>query len=113
MKKVFINPIAKWMFRWLHPDIGMRLAQYLSIKNKYISGEEDLQYLGDEKENLVQFCREEYKKTAYNYFIFGHRHLALEIEIAKNSTYINTGDWVSLFSYTVFDGDKINLKYFS
>ncbi|MEI6184394.1 MAG: UDP-2,3-diacylglucosamine diphosphatase, partial [Bacteroidota bacterium] len=37
MKKVFVHPFSKWLYRWLHPDIGMRLAQYLSVKNKLIS----------------------------------------------------------------------------
>jgi UDP-2,3-diacylglucosamine hydrolase len=32
-------------FRWLHPDIGVRLAQYLSVKNKLISGDEDITFL--------------------------------------------------------------------
>jgi UDP-2,3-diacylglucosamine hydrolase len=33
-------------FRWLHPDIGVRLAQYLSVK-KLISGDEDVTFLGE------------------------------------------------------------------
>jgi len=54
MKKVFTFPLFKWMFRWLHPDLGVKLGQYMSIKNKMISGDEDANYLGDEKEWLVQ-----------------------------------------------------------
>ena len=42
MKKVFTNPFSKWLFRWLHPDLGVGLAQYLSVKNKLISGAEDV-----------------------------------------------------------------------
>ena len=42
MKKVFTNPVAKWFFQWLHPDVGVGLAQYLSVKNKLISGAEDV-----------------------------------------------------------------------
>ncbi|HAT65023.1 MAG TPA: UDP-2,3-diacylglucosamine hydrolase, partial [Flavobacteriaceae bacterium] len=53
MKKVFINPFSKWLYRWLHPDWGMRLAQYLSVKNKLISGDEDRQFLGEDKEWLA------------------------------------------------------------
>jgi UDP-2,3-diacylglucosamine hydrolase len=41
MKKVFTNPAAQWAFRWLHPDIAMRIANYMSQKNKLISGDED------------------------------------------------------------------------
>ena len=45
MKKVFTNPVFRWLFRWLHPELGMRLAQYLSVKNKIISGDEDKKVL--------------------------------------------------------------------
>ena len=52
MKKVFTHPLSKWLFRWLHPDWGVRLGQYLSQKNKLISGEEDVKFLGEDKEGL-------------------------------------------------------------
>ena len=32
MKKLFTNPFSQWLFRWLHPDLGVRLGQYLSKK---------------------------------------------------------------------------------
>jgi len=57
MKKVFTNPFSRWLYRWLHPDFGVALAQRLSLKNKLISGEEDVKYLGDDKEWLVQYCK--------------------------------------------------------
>ncbi|HIP48905.1 MAG TPA: UDP-2,3-diacylglucosamine diphosphatase [Lutibacter sp.] len=110
MKKVFTNPFSKWCFRWLHPDLGVRLAQYLSVKNKYISGEEDVKFLGEDKEDLILYCKEIYQNKKYNYFIFGHRHLPLEISIGKDSMYLNTGDWVNYFSFAVFDGEKLLLK---
>jgi len=110
MKKVFTNPLAKWFYRWLHPDIGMRLGHYLSVKNKYISGEEDVKFLGEDKEDLILYCKDIYQTKKYNYFIFGHRHLPLEFNISDDSLYLNTGDWVSYYSYAVFDGDKMALK---
>ena len=62
MKKVFTFPLFKWMFRWLHPDLGVKLGQYMSVKNKMISGEEDFKFLGAENEWLVQYCKKSYKK---------------------------------------------------
>ena len=56
MKKVFTNPVSKWFFRWLHPDLGVKLGQYFSVKNKLISGDEDAQFLGNDKEWLVQYA---------------------------------------------------------
>jgi UDP-2,3-diacylglucosamine hydrolase len=110
MKKVFTNPFSKWLYRWLHPDIGVGLAQYLSTKNKLISGDEDIHFLGEENEWLAQYAKRKLETKHYDYFVFGHRHLPMEIEVGKNSTYINTGDWISQFTYAVFDGKKLELK---
>jgi UDP-2,3-diacylglucosamine hydrolase len=113
MKKVFTFPLFKWMFRWLHPDLGVRLGQYMSVKNKLISGDEDAKYLGDENEWLVQYCKQRLTKIHYDYFVFGHRHLPLEIELQENSKYINLGDWIQYFTYGKFDKEVLSLEKYS
>jgi UDP-2,3-diacylglucosamine hydrolase len=110
MKKVFTNPFFNWLFRWLHPDLGVRLAQYLSVKNKLISGDEDEKFLGEDNEWLVQYCKRKLTENHRDYFVFGHRHLPLEIELGQNSKYINLGDWITHFTYGVFDGTTMELK---
>jgi UDP-2,3-diacylglucosamine hydrolase len=110
MKKVFAHPLSKWFYRWLHPDIGVKLAQYLSTKNKLISGQEDIKFLGEENEWLAQYAKRKLEQKHYDYFLFGHRHLPMEIQVGKNSKYINTGDWISHFTYAVFDGNELTLK---
>jgi UDP-2,3-diacylglucosamine hydrolase len=110
MKKVFVNPLSKRLFRWLHPDLGVRLGQYMSVSNKMISGEEDAKFLGEDKEWLVQYCKRKLESKHYDYFIFGHRHLPLDIKLNDTSTYVNLGDWISYFTYAVFDGEKVELK---
>jgi UDP-2,3-diacylglucosamine hydrolase len=112
MKKVFTNPFCKWLFRWLHPDLGVRLAQHFSVKNKLISGEEDVAFLGEEKENLIQYCKQVLATKHYDYFVFGHRHLPMKLSLEKNSEYINLGDWISYFTYGVFDGGCLEIASF-
>ncbi|WP_274474963.1 UDP-2,3-diacylglucosamine diphosphatase [Mangrovimonas aestuarii] len=113
MKKVFINPFSKWLFRWLHPDIGVRLAQYLSVKNKLISGDEDVTFLGEDNEWLVQYCKRKLEQKHTNYFVFGHRHLPMEIDLKNQSKYINLGDWINYYTYAVFDGETMTLETYS
>ena len=110
MKKVFSHPLSKWFYRWVHPDIGMKFAQYLSTKNKLISGQEDIKFLGEENEWLAQYAKRKLEQKHYDYFLFGHRHLPMEINVGKNSLYVNTGDWISHFTYAVFDGKNLSLK---
>ena len=112
MKKVFSNPFCQWLFRWLHPDIGVGLGHYMSVKNKLISGDEDVKFLGEEGEWLVQYAKRKLQSKHYDYFIFGHRHFPMEIKIAENSTYFNLGDWISHYTYGVFDGNTFELKKF-
>ena len=69
MKKVFSHPLSKWFYRWLHPDIGVKIAQYLSTKNKLISGDEDIKFLGEENEWLAQYAKRKLEKKHYDYFL--------------------------------------------
>lgn len=112
MKKVFTNPIAKWFYRWLHPDLGIPLGRNMSMNNKMISGEEDAKFLGEEEEWLAQYARRKLESKHYDYFIFGHRHLPMEISLNKESTYFNLGEWITYYTYGVFDGKEFELKTF-
>lgn len=112
MKKVFTNPVAQWFFRWLHPDIAMKLAIYFSTKNKMISGEEDKEFLGEDKEFLILYSKEKLKTEKIDFFVYGHRHLPMILDLNENSKYVNLGDWISYFTYGVFDGNEFKLKTF-
>ncbi|MGB5314725.1 MAG: UDP-2,3-diacylglucosamine diphosphatase [Robiginitalea sp.] len=112
MKKVFTNPTSKWLFRWLHPDLGVRLGQYFSVRNRLLSGDEDVRFLGEDKEWLVQYAKRKLENQHFDYFVFGHRHLPLDIALSENSRYINLGDWIGYFSYGVFDGKALQIEYF-
>lgn len=112
MKKVFTNPFAQWAFRWLHPDIAMKIANYMSQKNKMISGVEDQKFLGEDKEFLILYSKEKLKTEKIDYFVYGHRHLPMVLDLQKGAKYINLGDWISYFTYGVFDGEQFDLKKF-
>ncbi|MCS6935760.1 MAG: UDP-2,3-diacylglucosamine diphosphatase [Chitinophagales bacterium] len=116
IKSVFTNPLCRWLFKWLHPDLGVKLARYLSYKSRFadpaVKAHEE-KFLGEENEWLVQFCREELKKNHYDYFIFGHRHLPLDIPLNPTSRYINTGDWLTHCTYAVYDGARVTLRHFT
>lgn len=110
MKKVFTSPFFQWLFRWLHPDIGVKIAQYMSVKNKLISGDEDAKFLGQDNEWLVQYSKKKLAEKHRDYFVFGHRHLPLEIPLSETSKYVNLGDWIGYYTYAEFDGESLTLK---
>jgi UDP-2,3-diacylglucosamine hydrolase len=114
IKKVFTNKVLQWAFRWLHPDVGMRVANYFSYKSRFASGEqpEEEKFEHEDREWLVQYAKRKLEERHYDYFIFGHRHLPLNIKLSDTSRYINLGDWLTYFSYAVFDGTELSLKYY-
>jgi UDP-2,3-diacylglucosamine hydrolase len=115
IKKVFANKVCQWLFARLHPNLGIGLMKYLSgFSRDSQSNKETEKYLGDDKEWLVLYGNKKIDTLAVDFFVFGHRHLPLDI-VLKNqkSRYINLGDWWSgTCSYAVWDGEKLELRYF-
>lgn len=112
LKKVLRSPVSQWLYRRLHPDTGVGVAGWFShMGPKHTIGEEE-KFLGPDKEWLVQFCLDTLKQKHFDYFIFGHRHLALEYPLPQNSLYINLGDWIRYNSFAEFDGTDLHLKYY-
>ena len=112
LKKIFTNGITQWMFRWLHPDIGIALAKRWSKSSRIRKKGLDEKFLG-EKEFLIQYSRRKESEKHRDYYVFGHRHMPLEIDLDEHTKYFNLGEWVNNFSFGVFDGKTFELKYFS
>ena len=113
IKKVFRNKACQWLFGILPPYIGMGIAGYFSRKSRAQTGQSDEVFLGEDKEWLIQYSKEVLQKTHYDYFVFGHRHLPLDIRLTEKSRYLNLGDWIKYDSYAVFDGINMELKYYN
>ena len=112
LRNAFHNRFLQRCFRFIHPDWGGALANKWSSHPR-LKGNGQIEargYLGDDKEEIVIYCRNILKEHHVDYFIFGHRHLPLNLELESNSHYINTGDWITHFSYAIFDGEKVSLE---
>jgi UDP-2,3-diacylglucosamine hydrolase len=112
LKKVFRNKLAQRFFGLLHPTWGMGLANYFSRKSRAATGMTDEKFLGEDKEWLFIYSKEMLSKEHFDYFIFGHRHLPLDIKLSEQSSYINLGDWIKYNSYAVFNGSQVSLNYY-
>ena len=110
LKKIFRNPVSKWLFGIMPPVMGMGLANYLSRRSRVQTGATEEIFLGDEKEWLIIYSKEVLKGRKIDFFVFGHRHLAIDYRLNEQSRYINLGDWIHYFTYAVFDGKTLELK---
>ncbi|HCC85797.1 MAG: hypothetical protein XD92_0516 [Proteiniphilum acetatigenes] len=111
LRKVFHSRILRKCFSAIHPRWTIPLAQGWSNSSRENGGLQP--YLGEDREYLIRFAKE--KLTAVpdiNYFVFGHRHILLNLPIAEQSRVIMLGDWITYFSYAVFDGESVELKTF-
>jgi len=112
IKKVFASKLSQWLFARFHPNFGIGLANFWSKTSRKSHYEEDKIFLGEDKEWLAIYCKELLEKEHFDYFVFGHRHLPLEINLTDQSKYINLGDWITHFTYGVFDGGEFGLEKF-
>ncbi|MFD2246064.1 UDP-2,3-diacylglucosamine diphosphatase [Pontibacter ruber] len=111
LKRVFNNKACQWLFARIHPNTGIGIANLWSRRSRISNIKKDEQFLGDD-EWLVQYCKEVEAQQHHDYYVFGHRHLPLDLPIGDGSRYVNLGEWVNFCSYAVYDGQTLELKHF-
>lgn len=111
IKKVFTNKVCQFLFKWLHPDLGVPLASYLSKSSREGESPAELKFLGEEREWLITYSKQILEKEHFDYFVFGHRHVPIKYQL-NNSVYVNLGDWLSNFTFGVLENDTLSLKRF-
>ena len=110
IKKIFACPVNQWLFARFHPNAAIGMGLFFSRRSRLARGETDLIFKGNDKERLMLFAQNQLQKEHFDYFIFGHRHLPMNIDLGNGARYINTGDWITHFSYAVMDEAGIELK---
>lgn len=114
IRKVFHSRTCQFLLNTLHPRWGMWFglswAKHSMMKHKS-KGEE--KFLGEEREYLVQFSKEYLKSHPdIDFFIYGHRHIELDINISERSRMLILGDWITKFTYAVFDGEQLYMEQY-
>jgi len=109
LRKIFTSKICQFLFARIHPNFGLSLAHNWSknSRKKY-----EAPFKGKEQETLYKFCQENEKTNSLDYYVFGHRHIPLELNINHQTIYINLGEWLSSNSYAELEKGKISLKYY-
>jgi UDP-2,3-diacylglucosamine hydrolase len=114
LKKVFESKLSQWAFGWIHPHAGISLATWWSGSRKDEERiKRELQFRGD-NEWLWSFAKEQEAIKHRDFYIFGHRHLLLDLPVNDNSRYINLGQWAyddeNSYHFAVFDGVELVVK---
>ena len=116
LKQVFEFPLNQWLYRWLHPDIGSWLGLYFSKRSKYAHQTREIKnadVINIPTKRLYQYSHHILESDpSIDYFIFGHHHLPIHLKIGEKAHFFLIGDWITNYSYVVFDGKEVELKYF-
>ena len=70
----------------------------------------DLTFFFENKLSKELISKRKLEDKHRDFFVFGHRHLPLNIDLKENSKYINLGDWIQYYTYGVLDGETMELK---
>jgi len=111
LRRIFHSRFLRRCFSAVHPRWTIPLAHAWSNSSRENGGMQP--YLGEDREYLIRFAKKKLSALPdINYFVFGHRHILLDLPIAEQSRVIMLGDWITFFSYAVFDGERVELKTF-
>ena len=108
LRKIFRSGWAKWLFTRFHPNFSFWLANTWSGHSR-LHNKDDQHHHG-EKEMIFQFCQEQQKNKHRDLYLFGHRHLPMEMHLINDGKYVNLGEWIQHFTYGEYDGDSFSLK---
>ena len=104
LRKILRNPLLLTIYSWIHPDLGIPLAEWVSSGSRgYTDKRDALQ----KQDGMVLFAEEMLLANKADYVVMGHRHKPLQHEVVRSDGsighYINLGDWIKHFTYGVFD----------
>ncbi|PIB36509.1 hypothetical protein BFP72_14425 [Reichenbachiella sp. 5M10] len=105
IKKVFTNPFCQWLFSWLHPDVGVALANAWSGRSrKEKEGQND-------DAHLIRYSEGLQALSPHDFYMYGDCHID-RLQDLEGAIYCNLGDWITRSTYARFDGENLELLTF-
>ena len=114
LRKMFHNKFLQKCFSAIHPrwglNFGLNWAKH--SRKKRVNGK-DPEFMGENKEFLIRYTKDYLKEHPnINFFIYGHRHIMLDLMLSRTTRATILGDWINYFSYAVFDGEHFFLEQY-
>ena len=111
LRKVFHSQTAQKLFRLVPPQLGQGFGYNWSKKNRERILHIENKFQGEQNESLVVFAKKYVETHEVDFLIFGHRHIALDLQLKDQKRVVILGDFVGIFSYGVFDGENFRLEF--
>jgi UDP-2,3-diacylglucosamine hydrolase len=113
LKMMFTSSVAQWLFARIHPNLGITLAHRWSKSSRLSNMKLEEKFQGEDREFLLAWCKETERRAHHDFYIFGHRHLPMDLKVGEISRYINLGEWVHFSPFAVYDGKTLDLKTYT
>jgi len=107
LKKIFASKFFQFLFKLAHPEISFRIALSWSASSRKKHHYPDMVDYNDEW--LVKYAKSVLENEHIDYFVFGHRHIPVKLNLSENTEFVNLGDWLMNFTYAVYDGSEMKL----
>jgi UDP-2,3-diacylglucosamine hydrolase len=109
LKAVLRSPVAIGAFRALHPELGLRLARAVSTTE----GKADADLAAEGRAAFLQGWAGEQLDAdpSLDLVVCGHSHLPLLHEHAPGRWYLNSGDWITHWTYITVSEAGPRLHY--
>lgn len=110
MNGFFHSRVCQWLFSLVHPDLATSFAHRWSAHSRR-TGLDMPDYLGEDREHLVIWTKRRMRELEQQgqpvpaFFIFGHRHIMLDLMLSRATRIVILGDWIRHFSYGVMTPD--------
>lgn len=111
IRKIFHSPTAQKLFRFVPAQLGQEFGYKWSKHSREKILHNDNKFKGEQNEFLVVFAKKYVETHDVDFLVFGHRHIALDLQLKDQKRVVILGDFVDIFSYGVFDGENFRLEY--
>ena len=106
---IFRNKPLQVLYSALHPSIGVGIGHRWSLNSRIGKGISQV-FLGEEKEDLIRYSKKILENNQVDFFIYGHRHLAMTYKLQEGAEIFFLGDWIRKGYFAVWNGIELILK---
>jgi UDP-2,3-diacylglucosamine hydrolase len=106
---IFRNRPLQLLYSALHPSIGVGIGHKWSINSRLGKGISQ-DFLGEDKEDLIRHSKKILENNKVDYFIYGHRHLAMTYKLKQGGEIFFLGDWIRKGCFAEWNGSELILR---
>lgn len=108
LKKIIRHPLSIFLYKtFISADLGMQIAKWTSQSSRSLVKIEKHSW----SEEYYRYALEKFDE-GFDYVVIGHIHFPIRREQEETGkTYINSGDWMTQFTYAHYDGSRLSLEY--